>query len=68
LPSRFKYIEDVDGHVYGMVCAASLVPLTKFERETVKRMLRNSQNPERFSIVSRPSADGGEDIQLIEQS
>lgn len=64
LPSRFAYIEDVDGHFYGMVCSNSLVPLTKFERNAVKRILRNSQNPKRFSILSKPTPTG-EDVELV---
>lgn len=64
LPSRFAYIEDVDGHFYGMVCSNSLVPLTKFERATTKRILRNTQNPARFSIVSKPT-ETGEHVELV---
>jgi|SRR5208282_440583 len=39
LPSRFAYVEHVDGRILGMVCSNSLTPLTPLERKFTKKCI-----------------------------
>jgi hypothetical protein len=40
LPSRFAYVEHVDGRFIQMVCSNSLQPLTPMERKFVRTVLK----------------------------
>ncbi len=43
LPSRFAYIEHVDGRFIQMVCSNSLSPLTPLERRVTSKMIRKQK-------------------------
>ena len=69
LPSRFAYVEHVDGRFIQMVCSNSLSPLTPFERKFVNKVIRQrKQNDETgagWDIRSVRSDVGLNEIEVI---